>query len=222
MQTLAQPNTLPPVVASPAAAQMEEITRLRQRREEVERQMDVADYGATGGNGRSLRLERRAINEQLEALTTLGDGGPLLTVTLDTFASSLVRRSMAVHHTSSAADVVNGALSFTCGEEDDHDWPEEMHKAAARRVERHEQSDAAPIAGEPREMNARRVHLITVELTPVQLRMLMQIADVQGEESMAEIITRQLGEYVAHMLECFHGHNMEAVRERWNREGGAL
>ena len=116
-----------------ASARMVEVARLRQRRDEIETRMDEIDAGAVDTSVGSLRRERNAINERIEALEGLGDGGPLLTFTLDTYGSTLVRRALAEGDALRGIDIVNGALRYTLGADNDHNWPEEAKKAAARR-----------------------------------------------------------------------------------------
>ena len=84
-----------------------------------------------------------------------------------------------------------------------------------------------PLPPDPRDgrlpVNAPRTpvppgHAVTIRLTPVQMRMLMQVAEDNGTKAAPEIIEHELGEHVAHMLECFHGHDLDAARARWDRE----
>ena len=65
---------------------------------------------------------------------------------------------------------------------------------------------------------ARSRHAVTIHLSPVQLRMFMQVADDDGQGSMAEVVLRELGQHVALHLECHHNHQLEAARARWDRE----
>ena len=189
------------------AERMAEITRLREERDETESLID----SPLAEPPRGLRLKRNDLNARIEALEIQGDGGPLITVTLDAYASFLVRRMMTHKEVTNLADVVNGALAFTCGEDDDHDWPEELHKAADRR------ESVEPARGVDSTYTPAG-HAVTIRLSPVQMRMLMQVADDDGTKAAPEIIERELGEHVAHMLECFHGHDLDAARARWDRE----
>ena len=65
---------------------------------------------------------------------------------------------------------------------------------------------------------ARNRHAVTIHLSPVQLRMFMQVADDDGQGSMADVVLRELGQHVALHLECYHNHRLEAARARWDRE----
>ena len=63
-----------------------------------------------------------------------GDGGPLLTVTLDAYASAIVRRILREHPADTTeADMVNATLACNWGEKDDHDSDEELAAARERR-----------------------------------------------------------------------------------------
>ena len=186
------------------------MAKLRARREEIEDQMDASDHRSWEEPNDLLRLERDAIQERLEALEALGDGGPRLAVTLDDYGSAIVRRLQGQYPAATPADLANGALSFMAGEEDDHDMDPEIKKASARRIKGGKAQ--VPTTSEP------AGHAVTIRLTPVQMRMLMQVADDDGTRAAPEIIERELGEHVAHMLECFHGHDLDAARARWDRE----
>lgn len=118
----------------PSAEQRKKkITALRDRRNAVEEELEREITNILSPRGKELRLSRNALNEEIEALESLGDGGPCLTVTLDDFASALVRKALAARGQAEPSDVVNGALVFSLGEDDDHGWPEELDKATSRR-----------------------------------------------------------------------------------------
>ena len=143
MQTLSK--TLPaislPAIPPDGLAQLTASQRrrkmaiLRKRREVIEGKQDALGRDAWHEPGDTIRLERDAINTQLEALETLGDGGPRLTVTLDDYASTIIRRHIEENPEFTPEDIANGCLSFTLGAEDDHGL-EEIDKAAARRAAR--------------------------------------------------------------------------------------
>ena len=80
-----------------------------------------------------LRHRRDALCEEIERLETHGDGGPLLTVTLNAYASAIVRRVLREEADTTEADVVNAALTFKWGERDDHGADEELAAARERR-----------------------------------------------------------------------------------------
>ena len=46
----------------------------------------------------------------------------------------------------------------------------------------------------------------------------MQVADDDGQGSMADVVLRELGQHVALHLECYHNHQLDAARARWDRE----
>ena len=81
----------------------------------------------------SLRIRRDALCERIELLEQRGDGGPLITVTLDAYASAIVRRVLRSEADTTEADVANAALGFKWGERDDHDADEELAAARERR-----------------------------------------------------------------------------------------
>lgn len=81
----------------------------------------------------SLRVRRDALCDEIERLESHGDGGPLITVTLDAYASAIVRRVLSSEADTTEADVATAALTFKWGERDDHDTDEELAAARERR-----------------------------------------------------------------------------------------
>ena len=81
----------------------------------------------------ALTGRRRTILEELERSEAQGDGGPLITVQLDAYASAIVRRVLCAEPDALVADVVNACLVFSHGEADDHDWDDELEAAIERR-----------------------------------------------------------------------------------------
>ena len=126
-----------PAADSPAQ-RCRKIARLRKRREKLEERIDALSfydkYDEDGRPRSPLPGRRTDINKELERLTALGDGGERLEVKLDDFGSALVRQFLETHPRFTLEDVVNGALTFTLGADDDHDWPEEADKASVRRA----------------------------------------------------------------------------------------
>lgn len=119
------------------------IKQLRARRRAIEVELDGVPIGNEHFEQRRQLCNRRhEFCEQIEAIETLGDGGPRLMVLLDDYASTLVRRRLASEQDATAEDVVCAALPFMLGEEDDHYPEEEIAKATARRLGT-EQKEAA-------------------------------------------------------------------------------
>ena len=124
IETKRQPSELP----LPATRIIEE---LRDERTRIETLLDqtprIADQPA------SLRVRRDALCDEIERLESHGDGGPLITVTLDAYASAIVRRVLRSEADTTEADVANAALTFKWGERDDHGTDEELAAARERR-----------------------------------------------------------------------------------------
>ena len=213
MKTLAKPKVLVPFTpANTAAERAAEMERLREQRRRVDATIDAVPINDEHFNQRrKLYRQRTALADKIDALEMQGDGGPLVTVTLDPYSSAMVRRAHFGRELATEADVVAAALSFTLSEADSQTPDEEIEAATARRL--------ALGSGEGVGSIYTPVgHTVTIRLSPVQMRMLMQIADDDGTKAAPEIIERELGEHVAHMLECFHGHDLDAARVRWDRE----
>lgn len=121
--------------AYPEADLATRLQQLRAQRRAIEVELHAVPIDNEHlGERRQLCNRRHEFCEQIEALETLGDGGPRLTVLLDDYASALVRRQLASEQDAIADDVVCAALSFMLGEEDDHFPEEEIAKATERRV----------------------------------------------------------------------------------------
>ena len=195
---------------------VERLNRLRARRDRIQNAISELPWSEEWRDRvRELYNKRSQILEQIDAIEVLGDGGPRLTVTLDDYGSTLVRRALSRGSLASPADVAVGALTFMLSEEDGQTPDEEIDKAFARRQNQPAEKGIGPTytpAG----------HAVTIRLTPVQMRMLVQVADEHEGDTAAEVIRRELGEHVAHMLECFHGHDLDKVRARWDQEGAKL
>ena len=119
-----QPSKLP----LPAIRIIEE---LREERAFMETLLDQTPR--TADQPTSLRVRRDTLCEEIERLESHGDGGPLITVTLDAYASAIVRRVLRSQVGTTEADVANAALTFKWGERDDHDTDEELTAARERR-----------------------------------------------------------------------------------------
>lgn len=139
------PSAVRPVTQDPATAASLaiRIKQLRDRRDVIEVELDgVPIDNEHLEQRRQIRERRQELCEQIEAIETLGDGGPRLTVHLNDYASALVRRQLASEQGVTAEDVACAALAFMLGEEDDHFPDEEIAKATARRLGT-EQKEAA-------------------------------------------------------------------------------
>ena len=221
MKTLAKPKVLLPFTPANAAAERAvEMERLREQRRRVDATIEAVPITDEHfDQRRKLYRQRTTLVEKIDALEMQGDGGPLVTVTLDPYSSAMVRRAHFGRESATKADVVAAALSFTLSEADSQTPDEEIEAATARRM----------ASGEGQSGEGQRVypltpagHTVTIRLSPVQMRMLMQVADDDGTRTMPEIVLRELGEHAAHMLECFHGHDLDKARQRWEQEGANL
>ena len=108
------------------------IGELRAERSLIEELLDATPRIADQPD--SLRIRRDVLCDQIELLEQRGDGGPLITVTLDAYGSALVRRLMSSEPEATEADVANTALGFMLGEKDDHGQDEELAKTIQRRT----------------------------------------------------------------------------------------
>ena len=213
MKTLAKPKVLLPFTPTNTAAERAmEMERLREQRRRVDATIEAVPISDEHfDQRRKLYRQRTALVEKIDTLEMQGDGGPLVTVALGPYSSAMVRRAHFGRESATEADVVAAALSFTLSEADSQTPDEEIEAATARRL-------ALGSAEGVGSIYTASGHAVTIRLSPVQMRMLMQIADDDGTKTAPEIIERELGEHVAHMLECFHGHDLDAAAERWKRE----
>ena len=117
----------------PAGVPVTIIAELRAERRAIEEMLDPTPY--ISQQPASLRIRRNNLCDEIERLEKQGDGGPLLTVTLDAYASAVVRRIITEEPDALVADVVNAALIFTHGESDDHDSDDELAAAIERRLD---------------------------------------------------------------------------------------
>lgn len=109
------------------------IGELRAERSLIEELLDATPRIADQPD--SLRIRRNTLCDQIEQLEQRGDGGPMITVTLDAYGSALVRRLMSSEPAATEADVANTALGFMLGESDDHGLDEELAKTIHRRTD---------------------------------------------------------------------------------------
>ena len=142
-------------------------------------------------------------------------GADCVTVTLDEHCSAVARRCLRynehapVHH---MGDLVNAAVEFFADDTDQGTSTLDfVEQARARRLARSGRN------GGPSGKTA-----VNIELSPTQLRMFQQIADYEPAEKLADVIVRELGQHVALHLECYHGHDLDAARERWTHEQGEV